>query len=171
MLRAKALHTMWGPVVIDPVSYAVLPGKEGVVILVSPTIAALGIDVNDCLGECARKRNLSVQGVKSPKFKNCRWMSTMVEALLQRGPGAPEPLDEAVERLVSRGRDMSMEPEQEERERGGKWFDGSARERFSARPSWWGRLPVSSRWRRRLNQRQRCSTHEGVYTQRTRLRG
>ena len=44
-------------------------------------------------------------------------MSIAVEVLLQRGPGAPEPPDEAVEQLVSRGPDMGMEPQQEERER------------------------------------------------------
>ena len=43
-------------------------------------------------------------------------MSITVEALLQRGPSAPEPPDEAVEWLVSRGQDMGMEPEHEERE-------------------------------------------------------
>ena len=102
---------------MDPVSYAVLPGKENVVILGSPTLAALRINVYDSLEECARKRNLSVQGVESPNFKGCRRASTAVEALLQRGPGAPESPDEAVERLVSRGSDMGMEPEQEKRER------------------------------------------------------
>ena len=112
-----ALHTMWGPVVMDPVSYAVLPGTENVVILRSPTLAALGINVYDSLGECAHQRNLSVQVVESPNLKERRRVSIAVEALLQRGPGAPEPPDEAVERLVSRGPDMGMEPEQEERER------------------------------------------------------
>ena len=112
-----ALHTMWGLVVMYPASYAVLPGKEDVVILGSLTLAALGIDVYDSLGECAHKRNLSVQGVELPNFKECRRVSIAVEALLQRSPGAPEPSDEALERLVSRGLDMGMEPEQEERER------------------------------------------------------
>ena len=41
----------------------------------------------------------------------------MLEALLQRGLGTPEPPDEVVEQLVSLGPDMSMEPEQEKRER------------------------------------------------------
>ena len=44
-----ALHTMWGPVVMDPVSYAVLPSKEDVVILRSPTLAALGINCTTAL--------------------------------------------------------------------------------------------------------------------------
>ena len=33
-----------------------------------------------------------------------------MEALLQGDPGAPEPPDEAFERLVSCGSDMGMEP-------------------------------------------------------------
>ena len=44
-------------------------------------------------------------------------MSIALEALLQRGQGVPESPDEAVERLVSRGPDMGMEPEQQEHER------------------------------------------------------
>ena len=39
-----------------------------------------------------------------------------VEGPAARGTGAPEPPDEAVERLVSRGPEVDMEPEQEERE-------------------------------------------------------
>ena len=100
----------------NPVSYAVLPGKKDVVISRSPTLAALGINVFHSLGECARKRNLSVQGVKSPNFKECRRMNSAVEALLKRGSGAPEPPDEAVEQLVSGRSDMGTEPKQNEHE-------------------------------------------------------
>ena len=39
-----------------------------------------------------------------------------MDALLQHDPGALEPPDEAVERLVSRGPDMGMKPEEAERE-------------------------------------------------------
>ena len=56
----RALHTMWGPGVMDPVSYAVLPGKEDVMILESPTLATQGVNLNDTLGEFALNRNLSV---------------------------------------------------------------------------------------------------------------
>ena len=73
-----ALHAMWGPVVMNPVSYAILPGKEDVMILGSLPLAALGIDVYNSLGECVRKRNLSVQGVESPNFKECRRVSIAV---------------------------------------------------------------------------------------------
>ena len=71
----------------------------------------------DSLGDCARKRNLSVQGGTAGNFKECRRIRTAVEALLQRGPNAPELPDEAVERLVSCGPNMGIELEQEERER------------------------------------------------------
>ena len=73
-----ALHTKWGPVVTDPVSYAVLRGKEDVVILTSPTLVALGINVYDSLDECVSKRNLSVQCVESSNFKECRRVSITV---------------------------------------------------------------------------------------------
>ena len=96
-----ALLTMWGPVVIDPVSHAMFLGKEDVMILGSPPLAALGINVYGSLGEYALKRKLSVEGVEPPNFKECRRVSIALEALLQRGPGASEPPDEAVERLVS----------------------------------------------------------------------
>ena len=112
-----ASGTMWGLVVMEPVSYTVLPSKEDVVILGSPTLVALGINVYDSLGEYAHKRNLYVQSVESPNYKECRRVSIAVEALLQRGPASPETPDEAVERLVSRVPHMSMEPEQEECER------------------------------------------------------
>ena len=98
-----ALHTMWGPVVMDPVSYAVLPGKTDVVILGSPTLATLSINLYDSLGECAREHNLSLQGMESPNFKSYWQVRIAVEAQLHCGPGAPESPDEAVERLVSRG--------------------------------------------------------------------
>ena len=85
------------------------------------TLVTLGTIVYDSLGECTRNHNLSVQGVESPNFKECRRVSIAVEALVQRGTGAPELPDEAVEWLVSRGSDMGMKPEQEKRERASPW--------------------------------------------------
>ena len=43
-------------------------------------------------------------------------LTTINKTLLQRGSGSPEPLDQAVELSISRGTDMGMELEQEERE-------------------------------------------------------
>ena len=53
----------------------------------------------------------SVQGVKWPTYKEYRRVSIGVKALLQCGPGAPEPSDEAIERLFSLGPDLGMESE------------------------------------------------------------
>ena len=46
-----ALHTSWGLVSVDPLSFAII-----VVILGNPTLKALGIDVYESLGACARSR-------------------------------------------------------------------------------------------------------------------
>ena len=95
---------------MDPaVSYAVLPSKEDVVIFGSPTLTVLGTNMHGSFGECARKRKLSAQDVKSLNFKEYRRVSIAVEALLQHDPGASEPADEAVKRLVSRGSDINTE--------------------------------------------------------------
>ena len=85
-------------------------------VLRSPTLTTLEINVHDSV-ECARKRNFSVQVEESPNYNECRRVSIVVEALLQRDPGAPEPPVKTVERLVSGRPDMGTEPEQEERER------------------------------------------------------
>ena len=42
------------------------------VILESPILVALGINMYGNLGENACKHDLSVQGVESPNFKECR---------------------------------------------------------------------------------------------------
>ena len=116
-----------------------------------------GINMFGSLGERVHKRNLSDHGVESSNFKEYRQVSIAVEALLQRGPDAPEPSDEANERLVSRGPDTYMEPEQKKCESAGAlakagdcggerfveraWGEaardhGSAMKFFSARRSW-----------------------------------
>ena len=73
---------MWGPVVVDSLSCAALPGEEDVMMLGSLTVAALEMNVYGSLGECARKRNLSVQGEESPNFKEYQRVSIAVGALL-----------------------------------------------------------------------------------------
>ena len=70
-------------------------------ILRRTTLAVLGINVYGSLGDYARNRTLSVQGVESPNFREYWRVRIVVEALLQRGPGASEPPDETVERLAS----------------------------------------------------------------------
>ena len=48
-------------------------------------------------------------------------MSSAVETLLRRGPGVPEPPDEAIKRVASRGPDMGMKPEQEDASAPSPW--------------------------------------------------
>ena len=91
-------------------------GQDGHGDLGSPTLATLGINVYDSLGECACKHNPSLQGMESPNFKSYWQVRIAVEAQLQCGPGAPESPDEAVERLVSRGPDIGIYLEHEERD-------------------------------------------------------
>lgn len=51
-----ALHTILVPVILDPFSFAVMSGTDDVVIMGNPTLKALGIDIFDSLGKCARAR-------------------------------------------------------------------------------------------------------------------
>ena len=98
-LVRTALHTSWGPVVVDPCSFAVMPGTDDVVIMGSPLLEALGIDVYSSLGACARARNTSERGVATPELKDCRRVDVRVEALQQ--PGDKEaPVNSSVERLL-----------------------------------------------------------------------
>ena len=50
-----ALHASWGLVTLDPVTFAVMPGGDDVVILGNPTVQLLGIDDYDSLGARARE--------------------------------------------------------------------------------------------------------------------
>ena len=51
-----ALHTSWGLVTLDPFSFAVMPGDDNVVVLGTPTLELLSIDVYDSLRARARER-------------------------------------------------------------------------------------------------------------------
>ena len=111
-LVPTALHTSWGPVVLEPCHYAVMPGADDVVIIGSGTLEAMGIDVYSGLEVCARSRHSLVSGVDTPEFRACRRVSLAVEALQDAG-ASEAPVDPSVERLVSRGPEMHMTPEEE----------------------------------------------------------
>ncbi|CAB1109830.1 unnamed protein product [Ectocarpus sp. CCAP 1310/34] len=107
------IHTQWGPVVLDPRAFAVMPGTDDVVIIGDPTLTKLGIDVYEAMAQHALKeRDMEVRGVDTPGFHEARRISVSVEAFTQRA--APDPPDAAVERLVARGPDMVMTPAEEE---------------------------------------------------------
>ena len=111
-LVRTALHTSWGPVVLEPCHYAVMPGADDVDFIGSGTLEAMGIDVYSGLEACARSRHSLVSGVDTPEFRACRRVSLAVEALQDAG-ASEAPVDPSVERLVSRGPEMHMTPEEE----------------------------------------------------------
>ena len=111
-----ALYTSWGLVTMEPFSLAVMPGDDDVVILGNPTLKLLGIDVYDSLGARARER-AALAGVDTAAYRQCRRVIVSVDALQQQQCGTPEEPDGAVERLVARGPDIDMGPEEELRAR------------------------------------------------------
>ena len=84
-------------------SFAAMPGDDDVVILGNLTLKLLGIDVYDSLGARARER-AALTGVNTAAYRQCRRVIVSVDALQQQPRGTPEEPDEAVERLVARGR-------------------------------------------------------------------
>ena len=111
-----ALHTSWGSVTMDPFSFPVMPGDEDVVILGNPPLELLGINVYDSLGARARE-GAALSGVDTAAYRQCRRVIVSVDALQQQQCGTPEEPDGAVERLVARGADIDMGPEEELRAR------------------------------------------------------
>lgn len=57
-----SLHINWGQISLDPFSFAVMPGNDNVVIIGSPKLPTLGIDMYDSLGEHARAAHDTVIG-------------------------------------------------------------------------------------------------------------
>lgn len=108
-----ALHTAWGPVVMNPISFAAMQGDDDVVLIGAPTLEKLGVDIYKNLGERVQEaRAMNVRGVESPGFREARRVTMSVDALMHQAQ--PDPPDEAVERLVARGPDMIMSPAEEE---------------------------------------------------------
>lgn len=98
-----ALHTEWGPVMLGPFCFSVMPAEDDTILLRGATVKELGI-VYDYLATCARKQAIaSVHGVENPSFKGCRRVTVAVQALQQRDEDEPVALhDEAVARARSR---------------------------------------------------------------------
>ena len=104
-----SLITNFGPVLLDPFPLAILPGIDDVLILGSPTLELLGLDVYAGLINKARTRADASRNMRSTvNYIACRRVSIPQEDV------HPEP---AVERTVDRGPEMVMEPALEEHER------------------------------------------------------
>eukprot|EP00903_Cladosiphon_okamuranus_P005335 g5333.t1 len=111
-----ALHTAWGPVVLDPQPLAVMPGTDDVMIIGKPMLKRLGIDVDAAAEASARARHDDrLEGVESPDVAAARRVALSIAAM--QPPDREEVPDEALERLAARGPDMVMPPAQEEQGR------------------------------------------------------
>lgn len=111
-----AIHTAWGPVVVEPQHFAVMPGTDDVVIVGSPTLKRLGIDVYQSVGECARAgHDARVAGADTPSVREVRRVVLSVDAM--QHAVQPEVPDETVEHLAERGPEMVMSSAEEEQGR------------------------------------------------------
>ena len=115
-----ARHTSWGLVTMDLFSFSVMPGDDDVVILGNSTLKLWGIDVYDSLGARARKR-AALTGADTAAYRQCRRATVYVVALQQQQQqcGTSEEPGGAVKRLVARGADIDIGPEEELRDRSG----------------------------------------------------
>eukprot|EP00903_Cladosiphon_okamuranus_P005945 g5874.t1 len=113
---ADKLQAIWGSLVLEPEPLAIMPGTDDVMIIGTPMMARLGIDVDDMADASARAaQEARVSGVETPNIAATRRVTLSVDAL--QPADAEEVPDEAVERLVARGPDMVMSPAQEEQGR------------------------------------------------------
>ena len=117
-----------------------MPGDDDVVIISSPTLKLLGIDVYDSLGARARER-ATLTGVDTAAYQKCHRVTVSVDALQQP--------DESVDRLVARWPDIDMSLEEELRSRS-EALEGAVRASAAAglRDSHVERLRdvIGSRW-------------------------
>ena len=110
-----ALVTPSGPAPLPPISFAIMPGSDGVLLLGLPTLKDLGVDPYDRIRDSMQQRmSPPNQGVETPAFLGSRRVSLSVAALQEAGGQATEEPDLAVERLVERGPEMFMDPAEEE---------------------------------------------------------
>ena len=110
-----ALVTPSGPAPLPPISFAIMPGSDGVLLLGLPTLKDLGVDPYERIRDSMQQRvSPPNQGVETPALSIGRRVSLSVAALQEAGGQATEEPDLAVERLVERGPEMFMDPAEEE---------------------------------------------------------
>ena len=97
-----ALVTPWGPATLPPISFAIMPGSDGV-LLGLPTLKDLGVDPYERIWDSMQQRVSPPNGVETPAFLGSRRVSLSVAALQEAGGQATEEPDLAVKRLVERG--------------------------------------------------------------------
>ena len=98
---------------VPPITFAVMPGSDDVVLFDVATMKALGLDICPWALGKLRPSTVPVQtGVESPSFLAARRV-TLPVASFQSEVADDAPADVAVERLVERGPDMFMDPMEE----------------------------------------------------------
>ena len=94
---------------VPPITFAVMPGSDDVVLFGVATMKALGLDLYPWALEKLRPSAVVVQtGVESPNFLAARRVTLPVESF-QSEVADDAPADVAVERLVERGPDKFMD--------------------------------------------------------------
>ena len=96
-----ALVTPWGPAQLPPISFAIMPGSGGVLLLGLPTLKNLGINPYERIWDSMQQRvSAPNQGVETPALLGSRRVSLSVAALQEAVGQATEEPELVVERLV-----------------------------------------------------------------------
>ena len=104
---AVGLVTPWGPEPLPPISFAIMPGLDGVLRLGLATLKDLEIDPYERIWDSMQQRaSPPSQGVETPAFLGSCRVSLSVATLQEAGGQATEEPDVAVERLVELGPEM-----------------------------------------------------------------
>ena len=102
---------------MEPITFAVMPGNDNVVLFGMATMKAIGVDVYQIALEKLRPRAVPVSPpVETSSYLAARRVTVSVRAF-QTETTEDAPADDAVERLVDRGPDMFMDPAEERRVR------------------------------------------------------
>ena len=81
-----ALVTPWGPAPLPPISFAIMPGSDGVLLLGLPTLKDLGVDPHERIWDSIQQRvSPPNQGVETPAFLGSHRASLSVAALYEAG--------------------------------------------------------------------------------------
>ena len=100
---------------MPPISFGIIPGSDGVLLLGLPTLKDLGVDPHERILDSMQQRmSPPNKGVETPALLGSRRVSLLVAALQEAGGQATDELDLAVERLVERGHEMFVDPADEE---------------------------------------------------------
>ena len=88
------MPTPWGSRQVPPISFAIMPGTDGVVLLGLATMRDLEVDPYAEFWRVTQEKLLaSGQGVETPAFLGSRWVSLLVTAFQEAGGRGLEETD------------------------------------------------------------------------------